>query len=229
VVSRWQTRALIVGAIAAALSLIGLFVAQAQFFHSYLFAWLFWAGLPFGALVVVMMQNLTGGQWGQAVRGLSTAAFRTLPMMALLFIPIVLGIHDIYGWANGHNGESPGYYHKAQYLNVGFFTARAIFYFVVVITIAILLKRWMGRDGPPGRPSDAVTHEGSEPHPRRAQRSRPTMRVSALSAIGLIVYVLCMNFARCQRMPSVFAVISFHCAITFFMTASGGKLTSRCT
>lgn len=173
--ARWQTRALVTGVIAAILSLVGLFVNRAQFFQSYLFAWLFWSGLSFGALVVVMMQNLTGGQWGQAVRGLSTAAFRTLPMMALLFIPIVLGIHDIYGWANGYNGEAPGYHHKAQYLNVPFFTARAIFYFAILIAFAVFLRR-------------------------RSQREAYPI---ALSAGGLIVYILCMNFASTDWVMSL--------------------------
>lgn len=174
-IARWKTRAFIIGVIAAILSLVGLFLNRAQFFQSYLFAWLFWSGLSFGALVVVMMQNLTGGQWGQAVRGLSTAAFQTLPMMALLFIPIVLGIHDIYGWANGYNGEAPGYHHKAQYLNVPFFTARAIFYFVILIAFAFFLLR----------------------------RSRREAYPIALSAGGLIVYVLCMNFASTDWVMSL--------------------------
>lgn len=174
-ITRWQARALIIGVIAAILSLVGLFLNRAQFFQSYLFAWLFWSGLSFGALVVVMMQNLTGGQWGQAVRGLSTAAFRTLPMMALLFIPIVLGIHDIYGWANGYNGEAPGYHHKAQYLNIPFFTARAIFYFAILIAFAVFLLRRSKREAYP----------------------------IALSAGGLIVYVLCMNFASTDWVMSL--------------------------
>lgn len=166
---RWQNRAFVVGSIAALLSLGGLFLNRAQFFHSYLFVWLFWSGLSFGSLVVVMMQFLTGGQWGEAVRGLSTAAYRTLPMMALLFLPIVLGIHHIYRWSNGDRGEAPGYHHKAQYLNVPFFTARAIFYFAVAIAIAVFLRKWSAQ--------------------------RASGRVTALSAGGLIAYVLCMNFA----------------------------------
>lgn len=179
-VARWQIRALIVGAIAAVLSLVGLFVAHAQFFHSYLFAWLFWAGLPFGALVIVMMQNLTGGQWGVAVRGLSTAAFRTLPLMALLFLPVLLGLHDIYPWASGERGETSGYHHKAQYLNIPFFTARAVFYFVVLIAFAVLLRRWS-----------------------LAGRKTVPRGVTALSAGGLIVYVLCMNFASTDWIMSL--------------------------
>ncbi|MEP6811133.1 MAG: hypothetical protein ABI992_12885, partial [Chthoniobacterales bacterium] len=76
---RWQRRALVVGAIAAVLSVLGAIFQRVQFFQAYLFAWLFWSGLPFGALVIVMMQFLTGGQWGLALRNLATAAYRTLP------------------------------------------------------------------------------------------------------------------------------------------------------
>src|SRR5207253_1305870 len=114
---------------------------RAQFFHSYLFAWLFWVGLSLGALVIVMLQFLTGGQWGLAIRGLSIAAFRTLPLMIILFLPVLLGLHQIYGWSNGANGEVAGYHHKAEYLNIPFFTARSIFYFAVLGTIAFMLRR----------------------------------------------------------------------------------------
>ncbi len=180
--SRWQNRALIAGAIAAVLSVIGAVFNHAQFFHSYLFAWLFWSGLSFGALVIVMMQFLTGGQWGLATRGLSTAAFRTLPLMALLFLPILFGVHHIYRWANGDRGETPGYHHKAQYLNLPFFTARSAFYFAVLIVIGVLLRRW------------SLPHGDATTVPKR---------VSALSAIGLIVYVLCMNFASTDWVMSL--------------------------
>lgn len=174
--SRLPLRALMMGGIAAVVSLVGLFLDRAQFFHSYLFAWLFWSGVSFGALVIVMMQALTGGQWGQAVRALSTAAYRTLPMMALLFVPIVLGAHHIYGWSNGANGEAPGYHHKAQYLNLPFFTARALLYFAILIAFAVALRR---RSKTTSHLSPPTSHDS------------PT----ALSAGGLIAYVLCMNFA----------------------------------
>lgn len=172
--NRWQTRALLVGAIATVISLVGAFLQPTAFFRSYLFAWLFWCGLSFGALVIVMMQFLTGGQWGLAIRGLSTAAFRTLPLMAVLFVPVLLGIHQIYSWSNGDHGDTGNYHHKAQYLTVPFFAARGIFYFVVLIAIGVLLYRWMT---PPLR-----------------NNALPT-RITALSASGLITYVLCMNFA----------------------------------
>src|SRR5205085_8062059 len=127
--TRWKMRALVLGLIAGIVCVIGAFFDRAQFSHSYLFAWLFWIGLSLGALVIVMMQALTGGKWGAAVSNLSTAAFMTLPLMALLFLPVLLGAHQIYGWSVGAFGEAPGYHHKEQWLNLPFFVGRSFFYF----------------------------------------------------------------------------------------------------
>ena len=175
--TRWQTRSLIVAIIATLVSFIGAFVDPGQFYHSYLFAWLFWCGVSIGALIVAMLQFLTGGEWGNAVRGLSIAAFRVLPCMALLFIPVLVGLRDIYRWSMGFNVEMAEYRHKAHYLSPPFFTVRSVFYFAVLITFAILLrKKW--------------------------QQSN-SQGVTALSAGGLISYVVCMNFASTDWVMSL--------------------------
>jgi hypothetical protein len=175
--NRWQMRALVVGTAAALLSVIGAFFNHAQFFHSYLFAWLFWSGLSCGALVIVMMQALTGGKWGAAVRNLSIAAFMTLPLMALLLVPILFGVHQIYSWSLGILAESGGNHHKQQWLNLPFFIARSVFYFAVLIALAFLVRRAL--------------------HRARAHN------LTTLSAGGLISYVLCMNFASTDWVMSL--------------------------
>ncbi|MDQ6911291.1 MAG: hypothetical protein M3119_06310 [Verrucomicrobiota bacterium] len=169
---RWQMRALILGLLAAIISGIGAFVSPVQFFHSYLFAWLFWSGLAIGSLIIVMMQVLSGGVWGAAVRNLSIAAFMTLPLMALLFLPIIFGAHEIYPWSNGANGEAPGFNHKAQWFNVSFFSARSIAYFAIFIVIALLVRRWVIADEMRCAPGSTETSTG----------------LSAISAVGLILY-----------------------------------------
>ncbi len=181
-IGRWQMSALLVGVVAGLLSLIGAFVSRGQFFHSYLFAWLFWSGLSFGALVVLMMQFLTGGLWGLALRNFALAALATVPLMALLFLPVLLGLRDIYPWTHGLLAETGGYHHKAQWLSIPFFTARSLFYFAVLVTVALLLRRWALAQSNP--------------------KIVPT-RISALSAIGLIAYVLCMNFASTDWVMSL--------------------------
>lgn len=181
---RWQFRALFVGIIGAILSIAGAFINRPQFFHSYLFAWLFWVGLSFGALVIVMMQYLTGGVWGWSIRRLSEAAFMTLPMMAILFVPVLLGLHDLYSWSSPNAPPTHGHLHKHAYLNSTFFAARSFFYFAVLIAFALPLRRWsLAEDDSLGRTR--------------------TRHVASLSAGGLIVYVLCMNFASTDWVMSL--------------------------
>ena len=60
---RLQQRALIVGVVFTVLLVIGFFLDRAQFFHSYLFAFSFWAGISIGSLALLMLQHLTGGGW----------------------------------------------------------------------------------------------------------------------------------------------------------------------
>src|SRR5438132_5467624 len=133
ILDRWQIGALAVGMLAALFSLVGAMLNHSQFFQSFLFAWLFWIGLSLGALVIVMMQNLTGGMWGLAVRNLCLAAIMTLPLLIVLFAPVLFGLHHIYAWSNGVLSSAPGTRHKQQYLNAPFFTARSIVYFAVLL------------------------------------------------------------------------------------------------
>jgi hypothetical protein len=178
-----QRYMLIVGGVAAALSLLGGIFNHAQFFESYLFAWLFWCGLSLGALVIVMMQFLTGGLWGLAIRRLSEAAFMALPVLALLFVPILFGIHDLFSWSRSDAVQTHAWVHKHAYLNTPFFVVRTMFYFSAVITMALLLRRWATQQD-----------EGDPMAPRR-------LRI--LSGGGLVLYVLCMNFASTDWVMSL--------------------------
>src|SRR5206468_12495979 len=94
-----QRRAFAVGAAFLIASLVGALVDTDQFFHSYLFAFLFWNGVALGCLSLLMIQHLTGGRWGLAIRRLLEAGTRTVPVLVLLFLPVVLGLKRIYPWA----------------------------------------------------------------------------------------------------------------------------------
>src|SRR5262249_5237025 len=86
--SRFQSRALIVGVVALVLLLIGGFVGGRQFLQAYIVGFTFWCGISVGSLALLMLQHLTGGGWGLVIRRVLEAATRTLPLVALLFIPI---------------------------------------------------------------------------------------------------------------------------------------------
>ena len=92
------SRALIAGVVFSVILIVGAFINRAQFFHAYLVGYTFWIGITVGSLALLMLQHLTGGAWGVVIRRVLEAATRTLPLMVLLFIPIVLGLSLIYPW-----------------------------------------------------------------------------------------------------------------------------------
>src|SRR5437867_3050650 len=94
-----QRVALAAGLAGLSLCAVGAFFSPTQFFRSYLVAYLFWFGIALGCLVILMLQHLTGGAWGAVIRRLLESGTRTLPLMALLFLPLVAGLNQLYEWA----------------------------------------------------------------------------------------------------------------------------------
>src|SRR5207237_10480054 len=93
-----------------------------------------------------------------------------------LLVPLLFGIHDIYSWSNGLPHVGQGSHHKQQYLNVPFFISRSVFYFGVLLLFGFSLTR------------------------RHRHSASPQV---ALSAAGLISYVVCMNFASTDWVMSL--------------------------
>jgi hypothetical protein len=142
-VARLQQLALIVGVVFAAFFVVGFFLDRAQFFHSYLFAFSFWAGISIGSLALLMLQHLTGGGWGLVIRRVLEAATRTLPLMLILFVPIIFGAHWIYPWTHAEEmAKNAALTEKAKYLNLPFFTVRAAICFAIWLALAFFLNRW---------------------------------------------------------------------------------------
>jgi hypothetical protein len=134
------------GAIAAALvglvaCLAGGFANPAQFYRSWLFAYLFWINVGIGCLSLVMIHHLSGGMWGLVIRRILEAGTRTMYLAPLFFLPVVLGMGHVYPWARPESAADPLLRHKALYLNAPFFLVRAAFYFVVWAGLAHLLNR----------------------------------------------------------------------------------------
>src|SRR6185437_1503258 len=141
--NRYVRLFLIVGLVALALSLLGAVITPQQFFQSYLFAYVFWIGLVIGCLAVLMMQYVTGGAWGIILRRILESATRTLPLLLLLFLPLLLGLHRLYSWTHADVvAANPLLQHKHSFLNVPFFLIRAAVYFISWFIFAVLLNRW---------------------------------------------------------------------------------------
>jgi hypothetical protein len=149
----WRTRFVLIGAAGLLLLFSGIFlVSPFQFYRSYLWSYLFVLGLALGPMAWLMLQYLTGGAWGIVIRRPAEAAARTLPLMALLFLPIVIGIPNLYPWAHAKLvAADPILRHKATYLNVPFFLIRAAGYFAGWLFLSWCFNRWSQQedDGSP--------------------------------------------------------------------------------
>src|SRR5271157_108470 len=144
---RWRSRALAVGIAGSVLCAIGFFISPFQFYRSYLWFYVFIAGVSVGSLAWLMLQYLTGGAWGVVIRRPCEAAARTLPLVALMFVPIVIGIPNLYSWSHAKVVAADEILqHKQVYLNVPFFLIRAAVYFAGWILLSRLLNRWSARE-----------------------------------------------------------------------------------
>lgn len=180
-----RRRAIVVGLLGLFLYGFGGFLWPGRVWHSWLFAWVFWAGVALGCLAIVMIQHITGGAWGLAIRRILEAGARTIPAMALLFIPVFFGMKKLYPWARPELvAANPHLQHKAPYLNPAFFTVRAVIYFIAWSLLAWLLSRW----------SRLQDETGDERYVDRFQK---------LSGGGLLVFVLTMTFASVDWVMSM--------------------------
>lgn len=114
-----------------------------HFFQSYLFAYVFVIAIPLGCMGILMMHHLTGGPWGLPIRRILEAGSRTLWVMAVLFIPILLGMSRLFPWTQaGEISDEPVNHFKRVYLQPGFFITRAVIYFAIWVVIAHFLNKW---------------------------------------------------------------------------------------
>ena len=153
---------------------------QERFFEAYLVAYVFWIGVVLGSLALLMVQHLSGGAWGVVIRRPLEAAARTMPVMAVLFVPIVLGMGHLYHWTHPEALPAiPIIRDEGAYLNTPFFIARQVFYFAVWSVMAMLLTRWSAEQDRTGDP--ALLHEVLGAVGRRARSSTALTVTFAMS------------------------------------------------
>lgn len=123
----------LVGILALALTFfLSLFLENGlkRFMFSYLTSFSYFLGIALGALFFVMLQHLTRAGWSVTVRRVSEYVAATLPVMAILLVPVILGMGQLYKWTDPAVVAADHLIQvKQPYLNAPFFIARCVFYF----------------------------------------------------------------------------------------------------
>jgi hypothetical protein len=158
----------------------------ARFFPAYLAGYVLWLGLGLGCTGVLMVQFLTGGAWGLATRRILEAGAGTLPLLAVLFVPLLAGLPQLYSWARPDEvAADPTLQHRAVYLNLPFFLVRTIVYLASWVVVSYLLRRWS-------------LAQDRAPEPVLVLR-----RLQRLSIIGGLVLGLTVSFAVIDWLMSI--------------------------
>ncbi len=183
-------RSLIAGVLFSVLAVL-LFLAQPQqFFRAYLLGFMIWLGVTLGSMAILMLRHLTRGGWGMVIRRILGAAMRCVPLMTLLFVPIVLGLPKLYVWARPLDSIADKHLREhlqevtQSYLSVRGFIFRAVIYFAVWNLLSFFLTRW----------SREQDHSGARDN---------TGRFKVLSGPGLILYGFTISFAAIDWVMSL--------------------------
>jgi hypothetical protein len=125
-----------------------------QFFFSWLVSFLFFLSLALGGLFFVLIQYAAQGGWGIVLRRIGETVFVTIPVMAVLFLPVLLGLHDLYEWSHEEAVATDALLQwKAPYLNVPFFLIRALLFFGIWSFIALRYYRGSRNQDATGDPA----------------------------------------------------------------------------
>lgn len=211
--------AAVVGVVGLAISaILGLSDAQnnVRMYEAYVVAYSYFLSLALGALFFVALQHLTGAGWSVTVRRLAEGVMATIPILALLAIPVLLGMRSIYPWADpaviGHDHLLT---HKQAYLNPTFFIIRWIVYFFCWSFLAVYFIRRSTRQDVTGQPE-------------------LTVRLSRRSALAMVVFALTITFAAFDLLMSrdphwystIYGVYYFSgSAVGFFALLTLGAIT----
>jgi len=171
-----RNRALIVGLIGAVLTIIGAFVNFEEFLRGYLIAYIWVMGLSLGSMALLMTGHMSGGNWWMMSRRIYEAAVRCVPMLAVLFLPILIGASHLYRWMHIAPNTDSIFSEKTWWLNTTWWTIRAVIYLVLWIVLSLLLTRLSARQDDDASPAI-------------------WKRLKVISGIGLLIWAWSLTFA----------------------------------
>ncbi len=171
----------LVALLAGAIGLIGGVLAGlgGGFYESWLLAFLFCVGLSLGTLVMLIIGHMAGGSWSAVIQRPLEAGVSLLPIMALLFLPVLFGMNALYIWTDAaYVASHPLVAAKTAYLNTPFFVIRTVVYFALWLLAAWLYLRGSAQQDREPRQSAVIGY-----------------RLKSMGGLWIVLYVLTMSFA----------------------------------
>jgi hypothetical protein len=145
----FRTLFLVVGV--SGLALVFGTVNPKQFFHSYLFGYVFALDIALGALFWVLIHHVADAGWSVGLRRVFENMTRAIVPLTVLFVPVLIGtftgnLHNWYAFVHGPEPTEEHLKHlwhvKHLYFATPFLSARLAVYFGIWIAYSAAMRRW---------------------------------------------------------------------------------------
>ncbi len=198
-ISAWRTRSLIVGLVFLVLSALAFGwtdEGRTHLLRAYLMGYMTCFGFAGGGLVLLMLQYVSGGKWGLLLRRPLEAMAGTMPLVALMVIPVGLSMKNLYQWAlydtpqktlqavKDHQmslEQALTANAKHAMLSPAAAVAQTCFIFAILLFFVFTLRRWsLERDADPARGTEASFEKWRT-------------KFENLCGIGILIYVVLLT------------------------------------
>jgi hypothetical protein len=156
---------------------------QKRFAFSYLTAYMGVLGMCLCGLFFTMLQHITRAGWSVGVRRVAENLCGTLPLMALLFVPVLIWSHDLYHhWMGAEITDTNAKNYdkiiagKSAWLNETSFYVRVAVYFAIWIGLATFFRNNSRKQDETGDPAISL-------------------KLSRVAAPGILLFALSITFA----------------------------------
>ena len=175
----------IIGGAGLALTFAGWIFSADQFFFSYLTGFAYWWTLAMGGLFFTMLHHLTNATWSVVLRRIAESFMSVLPWFALLFVPLLFGLNNLYIWSVPEIALEDHIIHgKVAYLNDTFFVIRTVIFFAAWTVLTLRLRK--------------LSFAQDAGHTESIRKS-----FGKTSAVGMIFFALTLTFASFDWMMSL--------------------------
>jgi len=114
---------------------------------NYLLNNVYFVSLAAGAMLFLSIQRVTHSGWSAGFIRVPEAMGGFLPVAAILFLIMILGVKSLYHWSHADAvSHDPLLAHKSPFLNVPFWIIRMVIYFGLWILMTALIKRLSRRE-----------------------------------------------------------------------------------
>ncbi|MAT39645.1 MAG: hypothetical protein CL946_08570 [Ectothiorhodospiraceae bacterium] len=129
-------------AIGGGLTILGLFLAPSSVWPNILIAAQLVIELGLGGIVFVAIMYVSNAGWSVVFRRVPESMSSILPIAGIVMVLMVFGIHTLYEWSHASAVAKDALLQlKSSYLNVPFFIARLVAYFIIWIAFARIIRR----------------------------------------------------------------------------------------